>query len=293
MEPILKSHFNNFKKSFEIETGGISEKEAMAFEKFVNYVIFSLDYPNIFTADSELLDFVSVGGSNDTGIDGIGIRVNDSLVRDISEVKEIVQTSKKVRVDFVFIQSKMRPSLGVAEFNTFGTGVKTFFSSGYLPENEKISEFREIKDFIYSDEKMISKLVDNPSIYIFYVGTGAEPTDANFSGAKSWLINELTSSNYYFADVEVGILGGKQLIKYCRELENKFEAQINIIDIFPLIVDKKAEVKKAYAFTCSAGEILKVLIKEDGLLRRSLFNDNVRDYLGNRGAIINPAIEII
>ena len=39
-----------------------------------------------------------------------------------------------------------------------------------------------------------------------------------------------------------------------------------------------------------AREFLKIIEKDDGLLRRSLFNDNVRDYLGNRGAV-NSEIE--
>ena len=289
MEPILRSHFNNFKKTFEIDTQESPAKESKAFEKFVNYVLFSLDYPEIFTGDTDLLDFVCVGGSNDTGIDGIGIRVNDRLVRSIDEVKEILQASKKIRVEFVFIQTKMRSYLDTAELNTFGTGVKVFFSEVYLPENLKIKEMREIKDFIYSDEKVISKLEENPSLYLYYIGTGGEPNDVNFAGAQKWLIKELTE-NFYFEDVEVKIFGGKQLIKYCRELENKFEVQMNIIDIFPLIVDPKADVKKAYAFTCSAQEILKILTKEDGSIRRSLFNDNVRDYLGNKGTI-NSEIE--
>ena len=38
---------------------------------------------------------------------------------------------------------------------------------------------------------------------------------------------------------------------------------------------------------CQASEFMKVLSKEDGSLRRSLFNNNVRDYLGNKGAINN------
>jgi cold shock CspA family protein len=49
MDIILKSHFNNFKKSFEMDTTTVSseenrEKEAIAFEKFVNYILFSLDH---------------------------------------------------------------------------------------------------------------------------------------------------------------------------------------------------------------------------------------------------------
>jgi hypothetical protein len=62
MEPILKSHFVKFKKDFEIETRDDPQKEASAFEKFVNYTVFSLENPDAFTADTELLDFMSVGG---------------------------------------------------------------------------------------------------------------------------------------------------------------------------------------------------------------------------------------
>ncbi|MDF5738465.1 MULTISPECIES: AIPR family protein [unclassified Nostoc] len=158
-----------------------------------------------------------------------------------------------------------------------------------MTENSKIKDFRDIKDFIYS-EKIISKLEKIPSIYLYYVSTGIEPTDENFKGNLKLLNKELTECGYFFENVEVNVLGGRQLIKFCRELENKFEVQMNIIDIFPLIVDSKADVKKAYAFTCNASEFLKILQKEDGTLRRSLFNDNVRDYLGANGAV-NSEIE--
>ncbi|MFB2838719.1 AIPR family protein [Floridanema evergladense] len=294
MELILKAHFNKFKRTFEIDTSDTSPekeqgKEASAFEKFVNYVLFSLDYPEIFTADAELLDFVCVGGSNDTGIDGIGIKVNDRLVRNIEEVTEITKKSNKINVEFVFIQSKMRPKFDRTELNTFGTGVKVFFSDRYLPENLRISEFREIKDFIYSNEEVIRKLDKNPSLFLYYVSTGIEPTDENFSGNQKLLMEELTKIGF-FENIEIQLIGAKKLIKFCRELENKFEVQMNIIDIFPLIVDNKNDVKKAYAFTCNASEFLKILQKEDGSLRRSLFNDNVRDYLGNNKNV-NSEIE--
>jgi len=47
-----------------------------------------------FSADAELLDLVSVGGSDDTFIDGIGIVLNDQLVRDINEINEIVRVAE-------------------------------------------------------------------------------------------------------------------------------------------------------------------------------------------------------
>src|SRR6266700_5048944 len=124
MEPILKSHFIKFKKSFEIDTGGAPEKEAKAFERFVNYVLLSLYYPDVFTADTELLDLVSVGGADDTFLDGIGIKMNDTLVRSIDEVTEIAQASKKLAVEFVFIQSKMRSGFEISELTNLGAGVR-------------------------------------------------------------------------------------------------------------------------------------------------------------------------
>jgi hypothetical protein len=86
MEPILQSHFVKFKSDFEINTGEDARKEASAFERFVNYVLLSIDYPGAFAADTELLDVVSVGGADDTFIDGIGIAVNDRLVRSVDEM---------------------------------------------------------------------------------------------------------------------------------------------------------------------------------------------------------------
>lgn len=291
MEPILKSHFVKFKSEFEIDTGEDIRKEAAAFERFVNYTLLSVDYPDAFVADTELLETVSVGGSNDTFLDGIGIAINDRLVRSIDEINEIVDGSRKLTIDFVFVQSKMRPGFEVADLNNFGTGVRLFFSESTLPQNNKVAEFRELKDYVYSNEKVISKLHSNPNLQLYFVGTGTVPENDHFTAIRDIIIKDLsTQTQCYFEHVDLRIVDGKQLIKLCRELANSFEVQIDIKDILPLSVDASADVKKAYAFTCSAPEFMKILRKEDGMLRRSLFNDNVRDYLGNGGSI-NKEIE--
>ncbi|MFH1009176.1 MAG: AIPR family protein [Candidatus Latescibacterota bacterium] len=298
MDPILKHHFNNFKNSFEIVTSGSSPdeekaREAKAFEKFVNYMLFSLDYPDVFTGNIELLDFICVGGGNDTGVDGIGIKVNERIVRSKEDVKEIAETSRKLVVEFVFIQSKLRQGIDIGEFSKFTLGIKNFFSDGYLPENQHIKDIRDIKDFIYSDHNIISKLDNTPCLYVYYVTTGSEASDdRNFIGAQRALQDDLQRGNFYFETVSIEHVGGKQLVKFCRELENRFEVMFEIMDIFPLIANLKTkeDIKKAYTFTCKATEFLKILTKEDGQLRRSLFNSNVRDYLGNKGPV-NKEIE--
>lgn len=296
LDPVLNHHFQSFKTAFEIAPKCVKDKfdnrqESSAFEMFVNYVLFSLDYPDIFTANLDLLEFVGVGGGSDTGLDGIGIKINERIVRNIEEVVEIAESARKINVEFVFIQSKMGSAFNLSEFNKFGLGVKNFFSKGYLPESSRIKEIRDIKDYIYTDPKVISKLDRNPSLYLFYVTTGIDPADdQNYIGSRSILKEELARGEVFFDKIDIYGIGGKQLIKSCRELENKFEVQININDIFPLIVDLEEDIDKAYTFTCSALEFLKILTKEDGTIRHSLFDDNVRAYLGTRGPV-NSEIE--
>lgn len=290
MEPILKAHFNRFKSSFELTQNDGNEnakRDAEAFEWFVNYIIFSTDYPDIFIGNIDLLDFISVGGANDTGIDGIGIKVNDRLVGSIEDIDLIVGANKKVSIEFVFIQSKMQESFEASELNNFGLGVKHFFSDPVLPENDKVKKLRELKDYLYENEGIVSKWEDNPILTLYYVGTGNGPISEHFNGTIDILESEL--SKKYFKEVKINAITGKILTKFCKEIENSFSVQISINDILPLSVNAHKDVKKAYAFTCSATEFLKILTKDDNTLRRSLFNDNVRDYLGSSG--VNVEIE--
>ncbi|NIF38537.1 AIPR family protein [Enterobacter sp. Tr-810] len=298
LDPILKHHINKFKSSFELNSNGRNPQEtkvleSQCFERFVNYVMFSIDDPEIFTGDIDLLEFISVGGGNDTGIDGIGIRINEKVVRSIDEVKEIAKNSRKLNIDFIFTQSKLSSGFNLGEFSKFSLGIKNFFSENYLPENQHLKEIKKIKNFIYSDDQIISKLDNTPSIYIYYITTGdAKNIDENYLGAKKSLEDDINNLGMYFGNVLIESINGKQLIKYCNELENKFEVYLTVQDIIPLIVnmDNKDDIKKSYAFTCKAPEFLKILTKEDGQLRRSLFNSNVRDYLGNKGSV-NSEIE--
>ena len=61
--------------------------------------------------------------------------------------------------------------------------------------------------------------------------------------------------------------------------ENNFEVVINSIDTMPLTsVDL---VDNSCVLLCYASELKKILTTPDGLIRKSLFEDNVRDYQGD------------
>ena len=76
---VLKSFFTRFTESWNI-TYDDTISEAKAFEKFVNYTIHSLDDVSAFVGKPDLLDFCSSGGGNDAKLDGIGIKINGSIL---------------------------------------------------------------------------------------------------------------------------------------------------------------------------------------------------------------------
>lgn len=282
---ILKKCFADFLEAWQLKEKG-DIPEATKFEMFANYVILSQDDLDTFVGHPELLEFCSTGGGDDAKMDGIGIKINDQLVGSIDDIDQIVERSKKIHVEFFLIQSKERTDFDSSAVNTFGIGVKNFFSEPLFPENDKIKTIRELKDYIFSEEKVYRKLSENPSVRIFYVFCGETPNDEHTKAVKELLIRGLKSCPDCLGEISMDIIDGKSIIERCKSLENDFTVELNIKDIIPLTVQNNVRIKKAYAFTCEAMELLRLLTKsEDGSLRRSLFNSNVRDYLGNAGSV--------
>lgn len=283
---ILKKHFIDFTDAWQIK----EKDEAKVFEQFVNYVILSQDTVDTFIGHPEILDICCTGGGDDAKLDGIGIKINGQLIGSIEDIDEIVTANKKIDVEFFVIQAKERTKFESEAVNTFGVGVRNFFSEPMFPENEKVKELRKFKDYILSKENVFRKLNTNPLLHIYYVFCGKTPDDEHTKGIKKQFIRDMENCSTYFGNITFDIIDGKQLVEKCKELENDFKVELYVRDIIPLTVNENALIKKAYAFTCEAMELLKLLSKEDGSLRRSLFNNNVRDYLGNRGGV-NSEIE--
>lgn len=276
----------NFKDAWQIT----DQDESAVFEQFVNYVILSQDEPNTFVGRTELLNICCTGGGNDAKLDGIGISINGQLVSSISDIDQIVSNNKAIDVEFLVIQSKERTDFDSSAVNTFGIGVKNFFSEPLLPENEKVKHFRNLTEYITGEVQIYRKLKSNPTLKIYYVFCGSAPNDQHTNAIKHILIEGVESCPLKFEKISFDIVDCKQLIEKCKDLENSFSVSFNTRDIIPLTVNQNSLIKNAYAFTCEATELLKLLIKDDGTLRKSLFNSNVRDYLGNRGGV-NSEIE--
>ncbi|MGF2879182.1 AIPR family protein [Acinetobacter johnsonii] len=272
--PILKAKFEKFC------TAKGYEKNGEGFEKFVNHVILNSFQPNAFV-DPELFEFVCVGGDNDLGIDGLGILVNGRLVKTIEDIDDILKFSPKIKVDIIFIQSKYRED-GISKdfFNNFTFGVREFLSEEIKsPYNESIENYFLLKNHIFSID-VSEKLEENPKIWLYFVAFTDRKASQHVTAIENKFIEDIERLNSYEKPIVkfVDINGLKRIYD---ESENLFEISINVDQMLPL--SSVDGVDDSAILFCYGSEYIKILGSEDDLIRKALFEDNVRDFQGLSG----------
>lgn len=273
VEPIIKSRFQRFRDNFELSSIG----DGVAFEKFVNHAILSGHQPDAFGSDSELLDTICVGGSNDMGIDGIAIKLNGLLIKDIQEASDVIERFQRITVEFIFIQSKMRAEFDSGEFLKFTAGVRDFISENHTqPKNNLIENALNIKDYLLSDD-IVVMWDSNPAIRLYYVAMGKWRNSEHLTAHADQFTSD-AGENTTYDECNVHFVDADGLKTICDNNENKFQATIEAIDTMPLTeVDG---VTNSCIALCYASELINILSTDEGVIRKSLFDDNVRDYQG-------------
>lgn len=274
VEPIINAKFNKFRERMELS----NMADGVAFEQFVNHTILSAHQPDAFNGDNELFEKVNVGGKKDMGIDGIAIKLNGLFIKDIEEAKDLTKRLPRINIEFIFIQSKYKSNFDKGEFNNFCDGVREFLSEKQRqPVSDEIRELIKIKEFLLS-ENAVYKWEDNPSIRLYYVVMGKWHNSQHQLALADTFKEDILALNTYktplvhFVDLD----GFKSILD---SNENNFEVVINSIDTMPLTSVEK--VDNSCVLLCYASELKKILTTPDGLIRKSLFDDNVRDYQGD------------
>lgn len=274
VEPIINSKLKRFREKMELQ----NVPDGAAFEQFVNHTILCAHQPDAFNGDSELFEKVNVGGTKDMGIDGIAIKLNGLFIRNLDEAKDLVRKLPRLSIEFIFIQSKYKSNFDKGEFNNFTDGVREFLSEKQKqPVSDEIKELIIIKDYLIS-ENAVFKWEDNPTVRLYYVVMGKWHESQHQLALADTLKEDILALNTYksplihFVDLE----GFKSILD---SNDNIFEVVINSIDTMPLTsVDF---VDNSCLLLCYANELKKILTTPDGLIRKSLFDDNVRDFQGN------------
>ena len=280
LEPMIKMELKKFKDYYDI-----NDDENIAFEKFVNFVLLSSHQPEAFSTNSYFIDSVHVGGENDMGIDGIGIKINETFVDTCQSVDDIIKLNNKINIEFIFVQSKYKSKFDSGEFGKFKDGMLDFLSEEHNePHNDKIEALLKIKDYIFS-EKIMSSWEDSPSIKFYYVSMGEWNENEHILAKTENFKNSVKQLNVY-SEITDKYLDAKALKKMIDENNNKFSCILNVSNSFPL--QEVEDVTDSIIISCKAGEIIKMLSSHDNSIKKSVFNDNVRDYQGN--TIVNEGI---
>ena len=120
MHRIIKSHLDNFSRSFGFE----NIDEADQFEKFVNYCV-------IFQRASAGFDLSEITtGEEDDGIDGVAVLIDEELIISQEDAETVFKSGKKNHdVEIVFTQTKRTDSFETGDFLKFKEGILKFITS--------------------------------------------------------------------------------------------------------------------------------------------------------------------
>lgn len=272
-EPIINARFKKFRDSYGLN----NMSDGDAFERFANSAILTSHQPDAFTADSELLDKICVGGMGDNGIDGLAIKLNGILIKSVEEINDIISKFKTANIEFIFVQSKYKEKFEASELNTFIAGVRNFLNNKpAIALNEKTSEFNKLKDHLMSDD-VVYHWENNPTVRMYYVAMGKWRNIPQHIALGEQAVSDIKSLNIY-ENAELHFIDSEYLKNILDSNENNFTAFIDTIVTMELT--KVDGVENSCIALCTGEEFAKMLTTDEGVIRKSLFDDNVRDFQG-------------
>jgi hypothetical protein len=254
---------------FSTECGITSRPEDVQFEHFSCYL-------NVGRHLSESFDTADVvtGSGGDTGIDGIAVVINGTLVTDPELVTELEGMNGFLDVSFIFVQAERSSGFETTKIGQFGFGVRDFFSDNpKLPRNSYITAAAEVMAAVYARSSKFKR--GNPSCRLYYVTTGNWKGDPNLEARRSAEVEDLAALRL-FRDVEVVPVGAEEIQKLYSQTKNAISREFVFSD--RTVIPEIPGVDEAYLGLLPATEFLSLIQDDTGTLIKSIFYDNVRDW---------------
>jgi len=261
----------------------IDKKESDNFEYFVNYSVVSDEYNRTFD-----LDNISIGSGSDTGIDGLAVIVNGTIIDSVEEIDNFLESNGFLEVSYIFIQSKTSSSFDTSEIRTFTDGVKDFFrETPTLPRNKDIENKSNISNYILDNA---SKFKDNPKCKLYFVTTGVyNKDDQNIESVKNNTINDLNTLNL-FQEISFKILGANEIGKLYRKTKKPISAKFTFSN--KVTLDNIEDISQAYYGVLPFLEFKKLIVDNNDNIA-NVFDDNVRDFQGDTNPVNSKISETL
>jgi hypothetical protein len=260
-----------FLTEFSNEFGIASMPEKDRFEHFCAWLAVRRHYSDSTFEPEDLI----TGSGGDTGIDAIAIIVNNNLVTDVDAIEDLLSLNGYLDVTFLFAQATRSPHFEAAKIGTLGFGVKDFFGEGKLIRNESIKNFAEIMKALY--DKSAKFRPRNPVCYMYYMTTGKWTAEPDLIVRAVAEMNDLKKTEM-FSDVRFFAVGADHIHRLYRQSKNSISREF-VFDK-KVVVPEVVGVTAAYLGFLPADVLLRLVCDEDGSIIKSLFYENVRDFLG-------------
>ena len=259
----------NMVKAFSESEGLGDLKDTLKFEYFVNHCIIKSLYG---IEDFDISDITT--GKDTPGIDGIAIIVNEKLVRTLSDIDLLISLNRQINVKFILIQTKTSDSFSNSEIGNMMTFVGKFFEERPKVFNTaEMEKFVEIKNYIFEKSCYLKK---NPQLVLHYVTTGKWSEDKNLMAPFEETKKMLDRTNL-FSEIVFKAMGAQEIQTLYRKTKETNKASFVFEKYMSMYTLEKNEV--GYCGVLPFCEYKKLIFDSDGN-KRSVFEDNIRDFLG-------------
>jgi hypothetical protein len=265
MDRITKSLLEEFSREHDLD----KLPEDKQFEHFASYLTIQRHHSETF----DTFDVVT-GSGGDTGIDGLAILVNGSLVTDRDTVAELADRNGYLDVLFIFVQAERSPAFETSKIGQFSYGVVDFFKDApSLPRNAAIAQAAEVMSAIYERSPKFKR--GNPICKLYYVTTGSWANDPQLEARRAAAVLDLTALRL-FRDVELSPVGATTIQRLYNQAKNAVSREFTFSE--RTVIPEIPGVTEAYLGLIPASEFISILADENGDITKSLFYDNVRDF---------------
>jgi len=265
MDNITKSYLDNFIKALGIDDG---IKESLKFEHFSTYTILSQEI----NYDLLKTDLEAVSTGNSKGIDTVAFCINGKLILSEDEVDNF--DNQNLFVDVYFFQSKTSNNFNDAELGSFLDVVIDFFSDNPIYDIVELEE----KKGIYT--RLIKKVTEirKFDLHCLYITLGQKQETLTTIDATKNIKKESLNQIDLFDNILIELIDKSTLINIHKKVISplqatfKFENKTSLSNI--------NNVDEAYIGFLPFVEFKKLIMDEAQTKIKSLFNDNLRDFLG-------------
>ena len=280
LKPTLRVALNDFAME-----RGLDPTSERASERFVAQLLLH----DLGFADFDIEQIVA-GGMHDNQIDALAIAVNQELVVSVDELEAALASlddEDEAEILFLAVQVTMSDRWESSKIHSFGAGVRNFFEVETLtPENDRLAALRVVKDHVllWAQSRSVSPDV---SLRLIYAAANDNPPDTAILGACE---NERRAADRLglFGNARFELVDGYRLEQLCSTWRAAQEATLRMGGLCALPAAE--HMPRAWLGWAKATDYLRLVASPAGGIRRHVFVENVRIFLGIEGSSVNEQI---